>query len=78
MLDGEKRIKKMERSIGRQVIGRTWINVIEKDRKEMSRKEFNNIVIRTIRFNRSEADQILDVLRRDGKVRVTQRRIRLL
>lgn len=79
MLKGERRIKAIERDIGRQVVGRAWINVIEKARgREMSRKEFNKIVNRSIRMSREDSDQILDVFKSSRKVKVTQRRIRLL
>jgi len=77
-MEGEKRIKAIERDIGRQIVGRAWINMLGMKRKQLNKKEFNKLVGRTLRFNSTDADQILDVLRKNGKVKVTRRRIKLL
>lgn len=74
----EKKIKKMERAIGKQVVGRALFNVLERNSREISRKDFNKIVNRTIHFNSSDANKILDVLRQSKKVKVTQRKIRIV
>jgi hypothetical protein len=78
VMKGEKRIKAIERDIGRQVVGRTWINILGMKRKQLNKKEFNKLVGRTLRFNSTDADQILDVLRKNGKVKVTRRRIKIV
>ena len=70
--------KTMEQNIGRGVVGRTWENILDMKKKQISKQEFNKLVGRTIRFNSNEADKILDVLRENGKVKVTQRRIKVL
>jgi len=77
-MEGEKRIKAIERDIGRQVVGRAWINMLGMKRKQLNKKEFNKLVGRTLRFNSTDADQILDVLRKNGKVKVTRRRIKIV
>ncbi len=77
-MKGEKRIKAIERDIGRQVVGRAWINILGMKRKQLNKKEFNNLVGRTIRFNSTDAEQILDVLRKNGKVKVTSQRIKIV
>lgn len=77
-MKSKKPAKTMEENIGRRVVGRTWDNILDMKRKQISKKDFNKLVGRTIRFNSNEADQILDVLRKNGKVKVTQRRIKVL
>ena len=77
-MKGVKRIKAIERDIGRQVVGRAWINILGMKRKQLNKKEFNKMVGRTIRFNNTDAEQILDVLRKNGKVKVTRRRIKIV
>ena len=77
-MEGAKRIKAIERDIGRQVVGRAWINILGMNRKQLNKKEFNKMVGRTIRFNNTDAEQILDVLRKDGKIKVTRRRIKIV
>lgn len=79
MLDGEKRIKRIEQDLGRQIIGRVYINVLEKSNgRRISRKEFNKIVGRTIRLDRIDSKQILNVLKYSRKAKITQRRIKLI
>ena len=79
MLKGEKRILAIQNDIGKQVVGRTWINILDKSRgKEINKKEFNRIVNQNIRFGKGTSEQILDILKMNGKIKVTQRRIKLL
>lgn len=77
-MEGKKRIKAIERDIGRQIVGRAWINMLDLNRKQLNKKEFNKMVGRTLRFNSTDAEQILDVLRKNGKVKVTRRRIKIV
>jgi len=76
-MKGEKRIKAIERDIGRQIVGRAFSNVLDLNRREISRKEFNKVVNHTLRFSSTDADQILNVLISNGKLKATRRRIKI-
>lgn len=76
-MKGEKRIKAIERDIGRRFVGIAFNNLLALKRKEISRKEFNTVVNHTLRFNSTDADQILNVLISNGKLKATRRRIKI-
>ena len=76
-MEGEKRIKAIERDIGKQSVDKVFNGVLSLNRKEISRKEFNKVVNHTLRFNSTDAEQILDVLIRSKRVKSTQRRIKI-
>lgn len=76
-MKGEKRIRLLERDIGRQIVGRALNNVKDLNRREISRKEFNKVVNHTLRFSSTDAEQILNVLISNGKLKATRRRIKI-
>lgn len=69
--------RSIEEDLGKEMVNRTWGNLRDMKQREISYKDFNKIVGRTLRFSNSEAEQILNVLRLNGRVEVTQRRIRM-
>ena len=76
-MKGEKRIRAIERDIGRRFVGIALNNVLALKRREISRKEFNKVVNHTLRFSSTDADQILNVLISNGRLKATRRRIKI-
>ena len=76
-MKGSKRINAIERDIGKKSVDRVFNGVLNLKCNEISRKEFNKVVNNTLRFNSTDADQILNVLIRRGEVKSTQRRIKI-
>lgn len=78
MLKGEKRIRRIEQDLGRQIVGRAWDCIIEGNSRTISRKEFNSMVGRRIRLDSIDSREILSALENSGRIKITQRKIKLL
>lgn len=78
MYEGEKRIKRIERDIGRQIVGDFLYYIKHSGRKEISRREASTICTRKMRINKHTMNDMLDILETRGRVKKTRKKVKLI